>query len=406
VDVDNFKSINDSLGHATGDRLLREVAERISRSVRTSDLIARPGKEDATPPVFRFGGDEFTVLLVHLQREQDALLVARRIMSAVAEQITIDGYDLFATASIGIAMYPADGDDLRSLLRNADSAMHLAKHKGKDTVEFYTESLTQVSIERMNMEAKLHRAIEQGELKLCFQPKIELLSGRLAGAEALLRWNTLALGSVPPSRFIPLAEETGLIIPIGEWVLKEACRQMQAWAAVGLPPLAVAINISARQFQHGGIFTSVSELLDSTGLKPQCLELELTESAIMSDVEKAKLILEKLSNLGVRLSLDDFGTGYSSLSQLRCLPFDALKIDRSFVKELPADENSAAITLAIIAMAHTLGLRVIAEGVDKQAQLDFLKDHGCDEIQGYLISPPVPVSEFVRFLESPSRQQV
>ncbi len=401
VDIDNFKSINDSLGHGTGDKLLRQVADRLSLSVRTSDLISRPGKESPTPPVFRFGGDEFTVLLINLQHEQDALLVARRIMSALAERFVVEGYDLFATASIGITVYPSDGDDLRTLLRNADSAMHHAKQKGKNTFEFYTESLTQVSIERMNMEAKLHRAIEQGELSLCFQPKIETQSRRLAGAEALLRWKTSTLGSVSPARFIPLAEETGLIIPIGEWALRETCCQLQAWEAVGLPPVTVAVNVSARQFQHSDLSKSLSALLNETGLRPQCLELELTESAIMADVQKAKLMLQSLSEMGIRLSIDDFGTGYSSLSQLRWLPLDALKIDQSFVRDLPGDEDGSSITMAIIAMAHGLGLQVVAEGVETEAQFAFLKEHGCDYVQGYLFSPPVPAPEFVQFFDNP-----
>ena len=401
VDIDNFKSINDSLGHGTGDKLLRQVADRLSLSVRTSDLVSRPDKESPAPPVFRFGGDEFTVLLANLQYEQDALLVTRRIRSGLAERFVVGGHDLFATASIGITVYPSDGDDLKTLLRNADSAMHHAKQKGKNTFEFYTESLTRISIERMNMEAKLHRAMEQGELKLFFQPKVETQSGRLAGAEALLRWNSSTLGSVSPARFIPLAEETGLIIPIGEWALREACGQMRAWEAAGLPSVSVAVNVSARQFQHSDLSKSLSDLLKETGLRPQCLELELTESTVMADVQKQNLMLQSLSEMGVRLSIDDFGTGYSSLSQLRCLPLDALKIDQSFVRDLPGDEDSSAITLAIIAMAHGLGLRVVAEGVSTEAQLAFLKEHGCDYVQGYLFSPPVPAPEFVEFFDNP-----
>jgi diguanylate cyclase (GGDEF)-like protein/PAS domain S-box-containing protein len=400
LDLDNFKSVNDSLGHVAGDKMLRQVADRLSRCVRASDVVSRPGKQSSIPPVFRFGGDEFTVLLNNLQHEQDALLVVRRIMSALAEPFVVGGHDLSATASIGIAVYPSDGDDLRTLLRNADSAMHQAKQKGKNTFEFYTESLTQICIERMMLEAKLRRAIAQGELKLYFQPKLETQSRRLAGAEALLRWNTPGLGAVPPARFIPLAEETGSIIPIGEWVLREACRQMQAWEAAGLPPVAVAVNVSARQFQHGDLFKSVSDLLDETGLRPQRLELELTESTIMADVPRAKVTLQKLSDLGVRLSIDDFGTGYSSLSQLRWLPLDTLKIDRSFVKDLPGDEDNSAITLGIIAMAHSLGFRVVAEGVETEAQFTFLKEHDCDEVQGYHFGLPAPAPEFVQFLNN------
>jgi diguanylate cyclase (GGDEF)-like protein/PAS domain S-box-containing protein len=399
LDIDNFKAINDSLGHGTGDDLLRQVAERLLRCVRACDFIGRPGKESPGHAVFRFGGDEFLLLLVSLQHEQDASIVARRIMNELGEPFLIGGQDFFVTASIGIAVYPSDGDDVKTLLRNADSAMFHAKQRGKNTLEFYTESLTQASMERMNLEAKLHRAIEQGELRLHFQPKFETRSGTLTGAEALLRWNTAGLGSVSPAKFIPVAEETGLIIPIGEWVLREACRQMQAWDAVGLLPITVSVNVSARQFHYGNLSKSVSQLLDESGLGPQRLELELTESTIMSDVPRAKLMLQELSELGVRLSIDDFGTGYSSLTQLKRFPLDALKIDQSFVRSLPEDADDSAITLAIIAMAHSLGIRVVAEGVETEAQFSFLKEHGCDEVQGYLLSRPVPAPEFARLLE-------
>jgi diguanylate cyclase (GGDEF)-like protein/PAS domain S-box-containing protein len=396
LDLDNFKSINDTLGHSVGDKVVQQVAQRLSLCVRSGDLVCRPVEEHKVA-VFRFGGDEFALLLFDLQREHDAAVVAQRIKKALEQPFQVGSYELFATASLGIALYPSDGEDVETLLRNADSAMYQAKQKGKNRYEFYTESLTQVSVERMNMEGKLRRAVEQNELKLCFQPKVETQSGRLTGAEALLRWDTADLGSVSPAKFIPLAEETALIIPIGEWVLNEACTQMRAWEAVGLPPLTVAVNLSARQFQHSNLAKFVSDLLSSTGLRPHSLELELTESAIMADVEKAKLTLHKLSELGVRLSIDDFGTGYSSLNHLRWLPLNALKIDKSFVRDVPVNENDSAITLAIIAMAHSLGLRVVAEGVDRPAQFDFLKAHGCDEVQGYLFSPPLPPQEFVQF---------
>ena len=402
IDIDNFKAINDSVGHGTGDDLLRQVADRLSACVRAGDSIGRPGKERPSVSVYRFGGDEFILLHVALQHEQDASLIARRIEAALGEPFLIGGQDFFITVSIGIAVYPSDGDDVKTLLRNADSAMYHAKQRGKNTFEFYTESLTRICMERMHLEAKLRRAIEQRELKLCFQPTLETRSERLTGAEALLRWSTPGLGAVPPLKFIPLAEETGLIIPIGEWVLREAFRQMQAWEAVGLSPLTVAVNVSARQFHYGNLSKAVSDLLDESGLKPQCLELELTESAIMSDVPRAKRMLQELSDLGVRLAIDDFGTGYSSLSQLRWLPLNALKIDRSFVRDLPDNQDASAIALAIIAMAHSLGLRVVAEGVETPTQLTFLKEHGCDHVQGYLFSPAVPAPEFARFLDDAS----
>jgi diguanylate cyclase (GGDEF)-like protein len=399
LDLDNFKSINDALGHSLGDELLRQVADRLSQCVRSSDMVSRPGAQSTNPPVFRFGGDEFAILLFSLQQEQDALLVVRRIMSALAAPFVIEGHELFATASIGIAVSPSDGDDLRTLLRNADAAMYQAKQKGRNTFEFYTKSLTRICVERMKIEAKLRRAIEQDELKLCFQPKLETQSGRLAGVEALLRWNAAGLGSVPPEKFIPLAEETGLIVPIGEWVLREACRQIQAWETVGLPLVPVAVNVSARQFQRSDLSKSVADLLEETGLRPQSLELELTESAIMGDIPRAKAMFQKLSELGVRLSIDDFGTGFSSLSLLRWFRVDTLKIDRSFVQDLPQDEDDSAITLGIIAMAHSLGIRVVAEGIETESQFAFLKEHGCDEVQGSLLGLPVTGSEFAQSLD-------
>jgi len=400
LDLDNFKSINDTEGHSVGDRLLEQVAGRLSQCVRGEDLISRPFTDAPRPDVFRFGGDEFALLISGLQHEQDASVVARRIVSSLSEPFKVGAYDVYATASIGIALYPTDGEDVGTLLRNADSAMYQAKQKGKNTFEFYTKSLTQICTERMNMEARLRRAIEQRELYLCYQPVLGTQSGCFAWAEALLRWNSSDLGHVPPAKFIGLAEETGLITPIGDWIFREACRQMQVWKEAGLPPIAVSVNVSARQFQHSELSKSISNILDETRLGPQYLRLELTESAIMADVPRAKLTLQKLSELGVRLSIDDFGTGYSSLSELRWLPLDALKIDQSFVRDLPKDKDAAAIALAIIAMAHSLGIAVVAEGVETEAQLAFLKEHHCDEVQGYLVSPPVPAPQLVQFLEN------
>ena len=400
LDLDNFKSINDTEGHSVGDRLLEQVASRLSQCVRAEDLISRPFIDGPRPDVFRFGGDEFALLISGLKQEQDASVVARRIVSSLSEPFKVGAYEVYATASIGIALYPTDGEDVGTLLRNADSAMYQAKQKGKNTFEFYTKSLTQICTERMNMEARLRRAIEQRELYLCYQPVLGTQSGCFAWAEALLRWNSSDLGHVPPVKFIGLAEETGLITPIGEWIFREACRQMQVWKEAGLPPIAVSVNVSARQFQHSELSKSISNILDETRLGPQYLRLELTESAIMADVPRAKLTLQELSELGVRLSIDDFGTGYSSLSELRWLPLQALKIDQSFVRDLPKDKDAAAIALAIIAMAHSLGIAVVAEGVETEAQLAFLKDHHCDEVQGYLVSPPVPAPQLVQFLEN------
>ena len=402
LDLDNFKSINETEGHSVGDRLLEQVASRLSQCVRAEDLISRPFTDGPIPDVFRFGGDEFALLISGLQHEQDASVVARRIVSSLQEPFKVGAYDVYATASIGIALYPTDGEDVGTLLRNADSAMYQAKQKGKNTFEFYTKSLTRICTERMNMEASLRHAIERRELHLCYQPVVGTQSGCFAWAEALLRWNSSDLGLVPPAKFIGLAEETGLIAPIGEWIFREVCRQMQVWKEAGLPPIAVSVNVSARQFQNSELSKSISNILDETRLGPQYLRLELTESAIMADVPRAKLTLQKLSELGVRLSIDDFGTGYSSLSELRWLPLHALKIDQSFVRDLPKDKDAAAIALAIIAMAHSLGIAVVAEGVETEAQLAFLKDHHCDEVQGYLVSRPVPAPQLVQFLENAS----
>ncbi len=400
MDIDNFKSINDSLGHPAGDQLLRQFAARITQTVRGSDFLARPLEDQHELRVYRFGGDEFTLLLTDLKHEEDAAIVARRILGSSEMAIQVGGHELYATASIGISVFPSDGDDARSLLRNADSAMYHAKQKGKNTFEFYTESLTQISLERINLEAKLRKAMERSELKLHYQPRVEAKTGLVRGGEALLRWVTSGMGAVPPSKFIPLAEETGLIIPIGEWALREACQQIQAWQAAGLLPTTISVNLSPRQFRHERLAFLIGRILDETGLSPDLLELELTESAIMENVSTATKTLQELKGLGLRVAVDDFGTGYSSLAHLKRFPLDVLKIDRSFVRNVSEDPEDAAIVLAIIAMAHSLGLSVVAEGVENEKQYAFLRANSCDEIQGYLFSEPVSATEYARFIET------
>ncbi len=400
MDIDNFKSINDSLGHPEGDQLLQRFAERITQTVRGSDFLARPIEDQHEFHIYRFGGDEFTLLLTDLQHEQDAAIVARRILRSTEQAIRVGGHELYATASIGISVFPSDGDDARSLLRNADAAMYHAKQKGKNTFEFYTESLTQISLERIDLEARLRKAIERSEMKLHFQPRVDAKTGLVRGGEALLRWVTSGIGAVPPSKFIPLAEETGLIIPIGEWALREACRQIQAWQAAGLLPTTISVNLSPRQFRHERLAFLIGKIFDETGLSPDLLELELTESAIMENVSRATKILQELKDLGIRVAVDDFGTGYSSLAHLKRFPLDVLKIDRSFVRNVSEDPEDAAIVVAIIAMAHSLGLRVVAEGVENEKQYAFLKTNNCDEIQGYLFSEPVSATEYARFIET------
>ena len=386
IDLDNFKFVNDSLGHALGDRMLIIQADRLHKSIRSGDTVAR------------YGGDEFVVVVSNLEKSEDAALVAQHIQELVSRPFTIDGHEFGITCSIGISLYPKDGHDVDSLLKNADAAMYRAKEQSRNSFQFYTSEMNDRVVERMVIERHLRHALELGQLEMHYQPQVELTNGRIIGVEALQRWHSPSLGTVSPSRFIPLAEETGLIVPIGEWVLKTCCEQNKAWQDAGLTPLTISVNISARQLQKKDLSGDIAAILRESGLKPRFLELEIVESMVMKDVESAMVIMTELKSLGIQLAMDDFGTGYSSLSYLKRFPFDRLKIDLSFVRDILSDPESASIARTIIAMAHNLNLRAIAEGVETKEQLEYLRLHGCDEIQGYYVSRPVNAQELEALL--------
>jgi diguanylate cyclase (GGDEF)-like protein len=387
LDIDHFKFVNDSLGHNTGDKLLQKVAERLASAVRDGDTVAR------------LGGDEF-ILILNDQTGQEVIYRAmQRIISKVAEPIEVDGQELLVTASAGISLYPQDGPDVETLLKNADAAMYRAKEKGRNNFQFYTAEMNRQVNERLMMEGSLRRALERNEFELYYQPRIHVDSGAMVGCEALLRWQHPELGLTLPERFIGLAEETGLIVPIGEWVLNSACAQARAWQEKGMAPITVSVNLSMRQFRQEALAGSVDDALRQSGLDPRCLEMELTESLVMQDTDAAIRVLERLREIGVDLSVDDFGTGHSSLAYLTRLPLSALKIDQSFVQDIKGTGKSdeGIVAQAIISLAHNLKLKVVGEGVETGEQLEFLKKHACDEVQGYHFAKPMPASEFERF---------
>jgi diguanylate cyclase (GGDEF)-like protein len=399
IDLNRFKQINDTLGHAAGDQLLRQVAQRLEICVRGTDIVARDTPR--TPGLLsRLGGDEFTVLLSDLSREDHAALVARRIRLAMQAPFQVDGRELFVTPSIGIALFPGDGADAATLLKNAEIAMYHAKQQGAAQAEFYRKELNVRSLERLTLENALRRALERSELQLYYQPKIAILTGHIAGAEALLRWNNPELGMVSPAEFIPIAEECGLIADIGDWVLHEACEQSARWERAGYPPLKISVNVSRPQLVRNRMIEALSRLQAANRLGRGRIVLELTESLLMDDAEASIRMLGTLRDMGMALALDDFGTGYSSLAYLKRFPLDELKIDRSFIRAVPASPADAAIVQTIIVLARSLGLRVVAEGVESQAQLRFLAELGCDEYQGFLYSPPVPAAEFERLRQA------
>ncbi|WP_233270201.1 bifunctional diguanylate cyclase/phosphodiesterase [Stutzerimonas stutzeri] len=390
LDLDRFKPINDSLGHAAGDRMLKDVAMRLASCVDEDDTVAR------------MGGDEFTFLL-HPCADRDealnrAIHVSERILASLTEPFVLSGREFFVTASIGIALSPQDGDDISQLMKNADTAMYHAKERGKNNFQFYQAEMNASALERLELESDLRHALEQQQFVLHYQPQF-LADGRtLTGVEALLRWQHPGRGLVPPGDFIPALEELGLVVEAGDWVLGEACRQIAAWQAQGLAVPKVSVNLSARQFADGLLGQRIASILESSGILPACLELELTESILMQNVDEAMRILDSLKGLGPSIAIDDFGTGYSSLNYLKAFPIDVLKIDHSFVDGLPTGEQDGQIARAIIAMAHSLSLSVIAEGVENQAQLDFLREHGCDEVQGFYLGQPMPGSELQALL--------
>ena len=393
IDLDHFKFINDSLGHSLGDQLLATVAERLHSIVRDGDTVAR------------LGGDEF-VLILNDQTKGDVIFrVMHRILNRVSEPMTIGDQELCITCSAGVSVYPQDGPDVESLLKNADVAMYRAKERGRNNFQFYTSEMNARANERLALEHNLRRAMERNELLLHYQPKIDVASGRIVGAEALVRWNHPEWGLVQPDRFIPIAEETGLIVPIGEWVLRTACKQNRAWHDAGLPRGAMSVNLSARQFRQETLVKTVGQILSATGMAAEYLEMELTESMVMHNAEAAILSLRGLKSLGVRVSVDDFGAGYSSLSYLRRLPIDTLKIDQSFVHDIAdsAAGDGGILAQAIISLGHSLNLKVVAEGVENETQLMFLRRNRCDEVQGFLFSKPLPPVEYARMLAGPCR---
>lgn len=386
LDLDNFKLINDTLGQDGGDLLLKMVAERLIGCVRAGDTVARQG------------GDEFAVIVSDRTLSDTAPVVAGKILEAISQPLRINGHELTVTVSIGISISPKDGEDVQTLVKNAEVAMYRAKEQGHNTFQFYTGEMNARSLARMTMENHLRRALERDELTVYYQPKVHLPTGQIIGMEALLRWQSPELGAIPPAAFIPLAEETGLIVPIGAWVLKSACAQNKAWQDAGLSLLTVAVNLSPRQFRQENIASLIEECLRETGLHPAFLELEITESMVMQDVDRVTSVLDDLKRMGVSLAMDDFGTGYSNLGYLKRFPFDKLKIDQSFVRDITWDPDNAAIAKAIIAMAHSLHMKVIAEGVETEGQLNYLRSHGCDEMQGFYCSRPIPAAEFERLL--------
>jgi diguanylate cyclase (GGDEF)-like protein len=381
-DLDRFKLVNDSLGHLAGDQLLQEVARRLAAAVRDVDTVAR------------LGGDEFVVVLSPPTSRDDAAAVAQRVLDALHPAVAIADLTIHASPSIGIAFYPEDGATVEALIAHADAAMHAAKHRGRNSVQCYSAGMEAGTHNKVRLESELHTALALNQFELYYQPKVDTKSGRFHSAEALIRWHHPERGLVPPISFIPLAEECGLIGPIGEWVLREACRQGRAWQLAGLPLIRIAVNVSASQFRAGDLVATIGRALADAELNAGLLEVELTESAVMSDPEESIKTLEQLSEMGVLVSVDDFGTGYSSMSYLRRFPIDHLKIDRSFLSEITARSDDASIVGAIVSLAHNLRLKVVAEGVETVAQLDLLKTLGCDEYQGYQFSPPVPASEF------------
>jgi diguanylate cyclase (GGDEF)-like protein len=371
VDLDHFKAINDSLGHTTGDHLLRDVGRRLSLAVRESDLVAR------------LGGDEFVIMVENAGGTDSQVALAEKIIAAVHEPMTLLGHQVAVSASIGIASYPDDGKDPATLLANADLAMYRAKQLGRHRAALYSADLGQTAQERFEIESDMRKALEAGEFRLYFQPKIAFHNGRMLGVEALIRWHHPKLGVLGPDRFIPIAEESNFIVPLGDWVIEQACRQARAWQDSRLPPFTIAVNLSARQIANDKLFATLAGALKRTGANPAMLELEITETAVMRDVDEAVTLLESLRKLGVKLSIDDFGTGYSSLSYLKKLPVDILKVDRAFVRDLPHNRDDLAITRAVIAMAHGLSMRVVAEGVEDAGQYQSLLAEGCDEFQGF-----------------------
>jgi diguanylate cyclase (GGDEF)-like protein/PAS domain S-box-containing protein len=400
LDLDRFKRINETWGHSVGDQLLIAVSTRLTRSVRSADYVTRSDSGPLAGNLARLGGDEFTIQVTGIAQAADVAKVARRIMSVLAQPFDVAGQEIVITASAGIAVYPDDGRDVDALLKNADSAMYHAKNRGKDNYQFFSPSMNASSLNKLTLENQLRKAVDRGELVLHYQPKVDAASWHIAGVEALLRWRHPDKGLISPAEFIPLAEETGLIVPIGDWVLAEAARQAAAWRAAGLPLFSIAVNMASPSFAQKDFVAKVAAVLAQARLERGAIEIELTESVLMQDLESARGTLRALKDEGVCLSVDDFGTGYSSLAYLKRFPIDSLKIDRSFVRDVIDNAEDASITGAIIALGKSLGLAVVAEGVETEAQAAFLRERGCTLMQGYLFSRPVPAEDIVRLVRT------
>jgi diguanylate cyclase (GGDEF)-like protein len=398
IDLDRFKIVNDSLGHDVGDRLLQHVTRKLSACLREVDSVAR-AVDDFSTTLSRLGGDEFTVIAEGVQAAEDAASIARRLLDALATPFHAGGEEIVISGSIGISLYPTDDVDLDGLLRHTDMAMYRSKSLGRGMYSFFSDDLNAAVSARLSLEGHLRRAVEREEFTLHYQPKADLGTGRVTGVEALLRWHRPGHGLVPPDRFISVLEDTGLILPVGAWVIRTACRQLADWDRQGLPPLRMAVNLSARQFRHLYLASLVADSLRENAIEPRRLEIELTESLLMEDTEGTRSLLEGFSRMGVRLAIDDFGTGHSSLSYLRRFKVDTLKIDRSFVQTLPDSREDTAIASAVIALGRSMGMNVVAEGVETQDQADLLGELGCNEIQGYLLGRPMPPEAFCVWMQ-------
>jgi len=408
LDLDHFKQVNDTLGHDVGDELLKQASTRLNDAVREHDTVTRARSSDfetktalESHTVARLGGDEFVVLITNITTERDAAIVARRIGAVIAEPFDLAETTVNITTTIGISVYPDDGSDSETLLKHSDIALYHAKENGRNRFQFYSREIHEASIARFSLEKKLKSAIDEELLDLVYQPKIDLKTRAVVGVEALVRWHDDEYGNISPAEFIPLAEETGLIIPLGRWVMLEACMQMQNWVAQGLEFESVAINCSTVQFVRSDMTQLVTEVLEESGIAAELLEIELTESLLLQDTEQGIKILNELKERGVQVSIDDFGTGFSSLSYLKKLPVDKLKIDHSFVRDLVNDTGDQAITSAIITLSHKLDLVVVAEGVENFEQCEMLTQMGCDQMQGYLVSKPLTAIELERWLRKP-----
>jgi len=405
LDLDNFKRINDTMGHQAGDKLLKAFADRLSGCLRETDVLAHPGSETAGELVARLAGDEFIILLPKTAGPVDAQKVAIRIIESLTEPFIIDQQELYISTSIGIALFPTDGADGNELLKNADIAMYSAKKLGRNNYQYYSSDMNEEAVRKLRIESRLRRAVENNELELYYQPQMDLASGQITGVEALLRWRDAELGQVSPEVFIPIAEEYGLIIPISEWVIHQACQQARAWQDSYREPIMMSINISAVHFNGQDLEGVIARCLKQTGLEPQHLELELTETSILQDPDLAIRTLIAFKRMGLQISLDDFGTGYSSLSYLMKLPIDKLKIDKTFIQNMKPETRGASIVSAIIAMAHSLDLSVIAEGVEQEEHMQLLRKMHCDMVQGYFVAHPLPASEFEELMADMLKQR-